>query len=99
MQIVKTIKDKCKLCYACIKVCPADAIKITEGHAKILPDRCIACGSCVRICPYDAIEYLDAKKTVRGLLKSDEEVIATCAPSISGEFNDITNYRSFVGMI
>lgn len=99
MQIVKTIKEKCKLCYACIKVCPADAIKITEGHAKILPDRCIACGSCVRVCPYDAIEYLDAKKTVRGLLKSDEEVIATCAPSISGEFNDITNYRSFVGMI
>lgn len=99
MQIVRTIKEKCKLCYACIKVCPADAIKITEGHAKILPDRCIACGSCVRICPYDAIEYLDGKKTARGLLQSDEEVVAICAPSISGEFNDITNYRSFVGMI
>ncbi|MFO7862471.1 MAG: [Fe-Fe] hydrogenase large subunit C-terminal domain-containing protein [Salinivirgaceae bacterium] len=99
MQIVKTIKDKCKLCYACIKVCPSDAIKVTDGHAKIIPERCIACGSCYRVCPYDAIEYLDGKKTVRGLLQSDEEVIAICAPSISGEFNDITNYRSFVGMI
>ncbi len=99
MQIVKTIKDKCKLCYACIKVCPADAIKITEGHAKILPDRCIACGSCAQVCPYDAIEYLDGKKSVNGLLKSDEEIVAICAPSISGEFKDITNYRSFVGMI
>jgi iron only hydrogenase large subunit-like protein len=99
MQIVKTIKDKCKLCYACIKVCPSDAIKVTDGHAKIIPERCIACGSCYRVCPYDAIEYLDGKKTVRGFLQSDEEVIAICAPSISGEFNDITNYRSFVGMI
>ncbi|PLX24941.1 MAG: histidine kinase [Salinivirgaceae bacterium] len=99
MQIVKTIKEKCKLCYACIKECPADAIKVTEGHAKILPDRCISCGNCVSVCPYDAIEYLDGKKTVKGYLQSDEEVITICAPSISGEFNDITNHRSFVGMI
>jgi iron only hydrogenase large subunit-like protein len=99
MQIVKTIKEKCKLCYACIKECPADAIKVTEGHAKIIPEKCISCGNCVSVCPYDAIEYFDGKKTVKGYLQSDEEVIAICAPSISGEFNDITNHRSFVGMI
>lgn len=99
MQTVKTIKENCKLCYACIKACPASAIKITDGYAQILADNCISCGSCYSVCPYDAIEYSDGTQQVKSLLKSNEEVIAICAPSISGEFSDISDYRSFVGMI
>ena len=33
------------------------------------------------------------------MLNSEEKVAAICAPSIAGEFNDITDYRKFVKMI
>jgi PAS domain-containing protein len=33
------------------------------------------------------------------LLNSKEKVVAICAPSIAGEFDDITDYRKFVKMI
>ena len=99
MQVIKINPDKCKLCFACVRVCPANAIKTKEDSCEIVPERCIGCGSCLRICPYDAIRDLDAKKEVRALIRSGENVVAICDPSISGEFDDITDYTNFVGMI
>ena len=61
--------------------------------------KCILCGTCLSTCAYDAITYLDSKKEVKRLLNSDEKVAAICAPSIAGEFDDITDYRKFVKMI
>jgi len=61
--------------------------------------QCILCGTCIGACAYDAISYLDSKKNVKQLLNSKEKVIAICAPSIAGEFGDITDYRNFVKMV
>jgi len=36
---------------------------------------------------------------VKQLLNSKEKVVAICAPSIAGEFDDVTDYRKFVKMI
>jgi iron only hydrogenase large subunit-like protein len=99
MQVIKIKPERCKLCYACIRVCPSNAIQIKDNAAEIIPDRCIGCGSCLSVCPYYAIKDLDSKKEVSALIRSGEKVAAICAPSISGEFNDITNYTNFVGMI
>ena len=51
------------------------------------------------VCPQDAIVYRDSKKQTKDLLKSDKQTVAIVAPSISGEFDDIADYRRFVQMI
>jgi len=61
--------------------------------------KCILCGTCIGTCAYGAISYFDSKKNVKKLLNSKEKVVAICAPSIAGEFGDVTDYRNFVKMI
>ncbi|NVO12257.1 MAG: 4Fe-4S binding protein [Bacteroidales bacterium] len=100
-QLFKINKESCINCYACVRVCPVKAIEVKAGqnYAKILPERCIGCGSCLNICPVNAVQYYSSKDEVKSLLSSGAKVAAICAPSISGEFADITDYRKFVEMI
>jgi iron only hydrogenase large subunit-like protein len=101
MSLIQIIKDKCNLSYSCVRECPVNAIevKVNKDYARIIPERCIGCGHCVGVCPQDAIIYQDSKEQTKELLKSDKKTVAIVAPSISGEFNDITDYRRFVQMI
>ena len=49
--------EKCDLCAACARVCPANAI-IVDKKGKIVeydPFACIYCGNCVDSCPRKAI--------------------------------------------
>ncbi|HPX06873.1 MAG TPA: 4Fe-4S binding protein, partial [Tenuifilaceae bacterium] len=100
-QLFKIDEKTCINCYACVRVCPVKAIEVTaeKNYAVILPDRCIGCGSCLNICPVSAISYRSSKEEVKALIKSNHKVAAIVAPSISGEFVDITDYRKFVEMI
>lgn len=101
MELFKIREDACIGCYACVRVCPVKAIEVKaeENVAKILPNRCVGCGSCLNICPVDAINYRDSLTETKDILSSGDKVVAICAPSISGEFVDITDYRKFVQMI
>lgn len=94
-------KESCINCFACVRVCPVKAIEVKAGqnYAAIIPDRCIGCGSCLNICPVNAVKYRSSKEEVKSILRSGTKVAAICAPSISGEFVDITDYRRFVKMI
>ncbi len=99
--LISTIKEKCTLCYACVRVCPVKAIevKVNQEYAKIIQDRCIGCGHCMLVCAPKAIVCRDSKEQVKELLKENKKVAAIVGPSISGEFVDITDYRKFVQMI
>ncbi len=97
--IIYTIKDRCKVCYTCVRECPAKAIKIANGQAEIIPSRCIACGNCIRVCSRNAKMFAFSIDKVKMLLKGNQKVAAIIAPSIAGEFTDISDYRLFVGMI
>ncbi|MBI9069683.1 MAG: 4Fe-4S dicluster domain-containing protein [Salinivirgaceae bacterium] len=99
MSLIQSIKENCKLCYACIRVCPSRAIIIEDQHAQVLHDRCIGCGHCVSVCTPKALRYIDSIEATEKLLRSDYKVIAICAPSIPGEFSDISSRRNFTGMI
>ncbi|MBS3769304.1 MAG: [Fe-Fe] hydrogenase large subunit C-terminal domain-containing protein [Bacteroidales bacterium] len=101
MSLIQIIKDKCDLSYSCVRECPVNAIevKVNTDYARIIPERCIGCGHCVGVCPQDAIIYRDSKQRAKDLLQSDEPTVAIVAPSISGEFDDIADYRRFVQMI
>ena len=99
--LVEILNDKCNLSYSCVRVCPVNAIEVkaNRDYARIIPDRCIGCGSCTSVCPENAIIYRDSKSEAKELLKSKHKKVAIVAPSISGEFHDITDYRKFVQMI
>lgn len=99
--IVEILKDKCNLNYSCVRVCPVNAIEVKANreYARIIPERCIGCGSCTFVCPENAIVFRDSRSEAKEILKSNETKVAIVAPSISGEFHDITDYRKFVQMI
>lgn len=85
---VYTIPTECQDCYRCIRRCPVKAIRVENGHAKVVKDLCIACGRCVTHCPSHAKRYRDDTDVVRAALKS-KRVILSIAPSWRSEFPDI----------
>jgi len=97
--LVYTVKDRCRVCYTCVRECPVKAIKIVAGQAEVMSERCIACGNCVNICSQGAKTFNSQINEVVTLLKSDEMVIAAVAPSFPAEFIEIDDPSVFVGML
>jgi len=88
LPVVTTIETKCKRCYSCIRNCPAKAIKVEKGQAKVITERCIACGYCVRVCPQNAKKIRDAIDPTLELLSSENQVYAVLAPSFPAAFTE-----------
>ncbi len=101
MSFVEIIPEKCDLSYSCVRECPVNAIevKVNQDYARIIPERCIGCGKCINVCPQHAIVYEDSRELTKKMLHSEKTTVAIVAPSISGEFDDIEDYRKFVQMI
>jgi iron only hydrogenase large subunit-like protein len=93
--------NKCRNSYSCVRVCPVNAIEVKpqEAHPNIVSNRCIGCGLCYIACTPHAIEFRDSRESTKELLKSERKTVAIIEPSISSEFDDITDYRKFVAMI
>ncbi len=96
--LVKTIKEKCRVCYTCVRECPAKAIRISGGQAEVIQDRCIGCGNCFRVCSQQAKQVRCSKEYVFSLLASDRKTAACLAPSFAAEFYDM-DYRNLVGLL
>ncbi|MFW6065250.1 MAG: [Fe-Fe] hydrogenase large subunit C-terminal domain-containing protein [Planctomycetota bacterium] len=96
--LVSTISEHCRVCYTCVRECPAKAIRISDGQAQVIPERCIGCGNCVRVCSQRAKEVLDTTGDVRGLLEGDDKVAACLAPSFPAEFADC-DWRKLVSAV
>lgn len=45
---------------SCVKVCPFDAIHVTDGVAVVDRNKCKACGKCVAVCPKHLISLIPA---------------------------------------
>lgn len=97
--LVYTVKELCRVCYTCVRECPAKAIKIVNGQAEVIADRCIGCGNCIKVCSQDAKVFLQSRIEVKALLQSDAKVAALIAPSFPAEFTDVADYKLFVGML
>ncbi|MDP4281064.1 MAG: [Fe-Fe] hydrogenase large subunit C-terminal domain-containing protein [Bacteroidota bacterium] len=98
-QLVFTLKDRCRVCYTCLRECPVKAIKIINGQAEVINDRCIGCGNCVKVCSQGAKYYLRSIDEVFRLLDSEEKIAACIAPSFPGDFAEIPDANILVGMI
>ena len=96
--LVATIRERCRVCYTCVRECPAKAIRIVGGQAEVLTERCIGCGNCVRVCSQGAKRVLESIAPVRELLAGQRRVAACVAPSFPAEFEGV-DHRVVVGMI
>lgn len=86
MQILSTNSDLCVNCYACVRVCPVNAISFQNGKVDIRKEDCILCGSCVRTCTQGAKVLYDDLPLVKNWITSGEKVAAIVAPSFAASF-------------
>ena len=49
--------ENCIGCGHCEKICPAEAIRMEDGHPTWVKERCFMCFGCLRLCPMGAIHY------------------------------------------
>ncbi|MEI8203588.1 MAG: [Fe-Fe] hydrogenase large subunit C-terminal domain-containing protein [Bacteroidota bacterium] len=102
MELIQINSNKCTQCLNCSRVCPVKAIIPIDSIStiKVIHDRCIGCGSCFKGCEANAISYHSSIEKVLELLNEpNSKVIAVVDPTISSEFEDITDYRKFAQMI
>jgi iron only hydrogenase large subunit-like protein len=82
-------EESCKGCTICVTTCPAEAIRVRDGKARIMAERCIDCGECIRRCPNHAkkarADDLKALTSPECFGKFDVK-IALPAPSLYGQF-------------
>ncbi len=98
--VVTTVKNKCRVCFTCVRECPVKAIKIIDGQAEVLGERCIGCGNCVTVCSQNAKVILDLKDEVEKLLNDkSKKVVAMVAPSFPAEFIEYDDHKILIGMI
>jgi len=88
--LVFTVRDRCKLCYTCLRECPAKAIQVKGGQAAVVEQRCVACGHCVRVCSQGAKQYRRDVDGVRALLASGARVAVCLSPVFPVEFDDLS---------
>jgi signal transduction histidine kinase/iron only hydrogenase large subunit-like protein len=96
--LVSTVKERCRVCYTCVRECPAKAIRIADRQAEVLAERCVGCGNCVRVCSQHAKQVVSSIPEVRALLSNGRRVAACLAPSFPAEFADV-DFQVLVGMV
>jgi DNA-binding NtrC family response regulator/ferredoxin len=72
MQVIFTDKNRCRKSYACIRVCPVNAIRVQDDGTVIAQDRCILCGNCVDACSQGAIRMVDTIPAMEECLSSED---------------------------
>ena len=98
LELVKTIRERCRVCYTCVRECPAKAIRVVSGQAEVIAERCIGCGNCVKVCSQRAKEFYNSIPAVRELLAASDPVAALLAPSFPAEFSE-WDYPLLVGAL
>jgi len=86
----------CIGCGMCVRNCPAGAISLENGKAKINYEKCIGCGLCISICPVGAIEIPWQSQTGKELQEKIAEYAAAVLKGRKAYFvNVLTNITKF----
>lgn len=81
---VISIRDDCKGCDDCVKVCPNNAITVNGLGTKhiIDPTKCLSCGQCLITCPFGRIEDKSMVDEVKEALAGNKVVVVQEAPAV-----------------
>lgn len=71
--------NRCLACWACVRECPAKAIRVAAGRSEIIAERCVKCGTCVTTCANGAHRVRDDLGQVRALLDGHRPVVLVLA--------------------
>ncbi|MBE7019620.1 MAG: histidine kinase [Ruminococcaceae bacterium] len=82
-------KSNCKNCYKCIRHCPVKAIRFSGNQAHIIGNECILCGQCFVVCPQNAKQIVDETEKVKVLLRSQDPVLVSLAPSFVANYDGV----------
>ena len=52
---VKINEELCNGCVLCMKVCPAQAIRVKDNKLARIEGECIDCGECIKACPHSRL--------------------------------------------
>lgn len=86
MWFSKFQKKRCRNCYACVRTCPVNAIRVKDGQANIIKERCIVCGNCSKTCrQYTNVVKSDVK-LVKSYLRENNKVVVSLAPSFAAVY-------------
>lgn len=86
--------ERCTGCTACIKVCPADAVRVRNGKAKLLTDRCIDCGKCIQACRHKAARAVSDPLERMGDFRY---TVALPEPALFGQFHHLDDPDILLG--
>ncbi|MBN2644086.1 MAG: sigma 54-interacting transcriptional regulator [Desulfuromonadaceae bacterium] len=98
MNLIRTIKDRCRKCYACVRNCPVKAIKVKEHYAEVIHSRCIGCGKCIAVCTQNAKVIADSSEETRCLLQNEKKTIAVLGSSYPAFFQETTPGQLVTGL-
>jgi two-component system, NtrC family, sensor kinase len=89
MSIIYTEKDRCRGCYACVRVCPCKAVKVENRLVEVIPDLCVNCGSCLRVCVPHAKQIESDIGAVSQLIAGGGKVIAIPSSSFPAALPEV----------
>lgn len=52
---IRTMKEKCRGCTHCLRICPTEAIRVRNRKMELYDLKCIDCGECYKVCPTNSI--------------------------------------------
>ncbi len=84
--VITTLRDRCRRCYACVRNCPAKAIRVRDGQAEVIVERCVACGRCVGVCSQGAKQVIAGQLDELLAAPSGGGALALLAPSFPAAF-------------
>ncbi|MEJ2199890.1 MAG: sigma 54-interacting transcriptional regulator [Desulfuromonadaceae bacterium] len=95
---IKTVTERCRKCYSCVRNCPVKAIRVKEQWAEVIHERCIGCGKCVKICSQQAKVITGCIDQAQRLLDGREDVVAVLGCSFPAFFHDIRPGQLVTGL-
>ncbi|MDD2556773.1 MAG: sigma 54-interacting transcriptional regulator [Desulfuromonadaceae bacterium] len=95
---IKTVKERCQKCYACVRNCPVKAIRVRPTHVEVIHSRCIGCGKCIAVCTQKAKVVADSYENAVQILAQKNRKIAVLGCSYPAFFKDISPNQLVTGL-